>query len=562
MELEKIKAIVTAYEDGTEDAAEWLFKKYKTANTIISRPYVLVFAGIPFEEIEKTRWNESQFDEDRLDALVYEAYNQETECGGTCVPVEDIIKRAWRIEKNCKKVEEHTPTLMLGSAILRRFRYDDGFVCSKRFYRVEGSIAKMLKSIMKHDGITVSDEEISYIEKRLGIEYDDTQRKAFSLLESGCSVLTGGPGTGKTTLLNGLIEAVREKRQVVAMAPTGKAAERVREITGLPAQTIHKTLLIRPYTEGGYKLTAELPPRSFVIVDESSMIDTDLAAAVLSAVDESESNVLFVGDIDQLPSVGPGNFLMDIMAWTKMPVCRLEHIHRQEDGTVIAENAARVKAGKWNLVIDKKSYFQQGYIFQDDITGNALALLKKHYRADDPDFCKIYTPVKDPKKNISTIHINNSAHTMFHKDEPALLINGQMFSVGDPIVITKNSYDLGIFNGDTGVVTEFQQSSIKVRIDNREITLTGSALSHIDLAYATTIHKAQGTATDIAIIIVPDKPKCLITRRLFYVALTRAKQRAYTLYEQFALEESIANVNERVRHTGLQRRLGKCTRTI
>lgn len=562
MELERIKAIVKAYEDGTDEAAAWLLKKYKTANTILSRPYVMVFAGIPFEEIEKTRWRNSQLEEDRIEALVFEAYKQATISGGTCVPVEEVIRTAWNIEKRCKKVESHTPTLFLGYGILKKFRYEDGFVCSKRLYRLEGSIAKMLKEIMTHDGIKVSDDEITCIEKRLGIEYDDTQKKAFSLLEAGCSVLTGGPGTGKTTLLKGLIEALKGKKNVIAMAPTGKAAERVREVTGLPAQTIHKTLMIRPYTEGGYQLTSELPDNSFVIVDESSMIDTDLAAAILSAVKESGSNILFVGDVDQLPSVGPGNFLLDIMSWDRMPLCKLEHVHRQENGTVIAENAARVKEGNWKLIIDNKSYFQQDYVFQEEMTGHALALLKKYYKKDNPDYCKIYTPVKDSKKKISTIHINNSAHRMFHNGEPEILINGQMFSVGDPIIITKNSYELEVFNGDTGIVIEILEKSMKVKIDGRDIVLSGSILSHVDLAYATTIHKAQGTSTDIAIIIVPDKPKCLITRRLFYVALTRAKKCAYTLYEQFAIIDSIGNVNERKRYTSLQRRLGKCSRTI
>lgn len=564
MEEKRIREIVMAYEDGTEDAVEWLLKKYKTASYIISNPYVLVLCGIPFEQVEKTRWTGAQFSEDRIEALVFEAYKQETENGGTCVEIEKLIKTAWRIEKKCKKIEEHTPALFLGYAILKKYRYDEGFVCSKKIYTTEGRIAKSLKEIMKRDGIKVSDYEISCIEKRLGIEYDETQRKAFSLLESGCSVLTGGPGTGKTTLLNGMIEAIKGKREIVLMAPTGKAAERVREVTGLPAQTIHKTLMIRPYMEGGYGVTADLPDNSFVIIDESSMIDTDLAAAVVSSIERSESTVLFVGDKDQLPSVGPGNFLLDIMSWNKMPVCILEHIHRQEDGTVISENAQKVKNGDWNMTIDKKSYFQQGYTFDDDMVRDALALHKKFYKENDPDFCKIYTPVKDPKRTVSTVHINNSIHYMYHPEDEEIQIGGQVFSVGDPVMITKNNYDLNIFNGDSGVITSISEEPkmLTVEIDGREIDLKGADLLHVELAYATTIHKAQGTSTAIAILLIPDKPKCLITRRLLYVAMTRARQRVYCLYEQLALEESVSNVNERVRITGLQRRLGKCTRTI
>ena len=412
--------------------------------------------------------------------------------------------------------------------------------------------------------LTVDEHRRLHDKGEYDIEYDETQKKAFSLLESGCSVLTGGPGTGKTTLLNGMIEAIKGKREIVLMAPTGKAAERVREVTGLPAQTIHKTLMIRPYMEGGYGVTADLPDNSFVIIDESSMIDTDLAAAVVSSIERSESTVLFVGDKDQLPSVGPGNFLLDIMSWNKMPICILEHIHRQEDGTVISENAQKVKNGDWNMTIDKKSYFQQGYVFDDDMVRDALALHKKFYKENDPDFCKIYTPVKDPKRTVSTVHINNSIHYMYHPEDEEIQIGGQVFSVGDPVMITKNNYDLNIFNGDSGVITSISDDPkmLTVEMDGREIDLKGADLLHVELAYATTIHKAQGTSTAVAILLIPDKPRCLITRRLFYVAMTRARQRVYCLYEQLALEESVSNVNERVRITGLQRRLGKCTRTI
>ena len=565
-EFDRCLEIVSEFEEGTEEMAVWLVRKYKnkTVGTINGHPHVLVFAGIPFEAVEKAKYDGAQYDEIRIEALIFEAYRQA--CGGgTQTMLKDLLMRAWKIEKNAGRVESRTSALFLGAIIRRKYKYDEGLVCSKHFFRQEGSIAKSLKAIIKQEGIHVSAETISVIERKIGIKYDETQREAFSLLDHGCGVLTGGPGTGKTTLLRGMVSAIQMAgREVVCMAPTGKASQRMKNAIGMPARTIHKTLGILPYEKGGYRINEVLPERAFVIIDEVSMVDTDLAVAIMGAVEDSRCSALFVGDADQLQSVGPGNFLLDIMAWDRMPLCRLEHIHRQSDGTVIPENARRVKDGNWNMVIDRKSYFQQGYVFQDEMVRDALALFKKHFRADSPGQCKIFTPVRDPSMEISTVHINNSIHCMLHDGEPELQIGQQLFSVGDEIMITRNSYELGLFNGDEGIVTKIVKEPRKmiVCISGQQYELSGDDLQYVDLSYALTVHKGQGSSSENAIILVPEKPRCLMTRRLFYVALTRAEKRAYCLYEQLALQETISNVNEGKRYTGLQRRLGKCSRIL
>ena len=536
--------------DGDLNAAKAIQKKFKTLMNAIKEPYALIQFGLDFEKLDARYVGRRQYQEARVEGLVTVAYSHLASSGSTYCTLEELIAECGRIERKIGW-KECTPPLILARSILTHFKVEDGKIFARSLYRCEQSIATDLKYISRHGKkMAVAENVIDTLEKSWGIEYDETQKQAFSLF-AGVGILTGGPGTGKTTVLKGLMAAWQflAKTPIVCCAPTGKAAQRMREATGMPAETIHRALGIRPYVgyEGRLKAEESFPDEALVVVDEVSMLDVELAAVLFKAVRNAKGSLILVGDEDQLQSVGPGAVLRDIIASGKFQTCRLGMIHRQEGGALL-ENIARVKEKQYGMLTDMQTYNERMCIGDIEVLSYIKYIHQTHWDKENPFDIQIYTPLRSSEYLLSTVSINKMLHDIHFP-------NQKLYCPGEPVVVLRNIYDDDdyLLNGDLGVIEENSDDGIKILVDGESHCVDAG---DIELAYATTIHKAQGSSCKAAIIILPEKPSCMVTNRLLYVALTRAEKKAIMLYQSSALRDAIFNINEPERRTRLLENLG------
>ena len=535
----------------------------KSVEEVNAHPHLLTLYGADFKDVESIQGLHGlQYDEIRISALIRSVYDAEIMTGSTVVELGKLVLGCWRLEEKAG-VYKDTPVVVLGNTLEKEYETfrssDDGhiYVISPYIRVMEERVDRDVRTTLKKGPrCSVTSEIVKEVEQELGIEYDETQKEAFSLLGEGISILTGGPGTGKTAVLKGIIRAHEKLRDapVVLCCPTGKGARVMREATGREAQTIHKTLCIYP-GGSGYDLGEELPRGALVIVDEFSMIDLALMEVLMIAVAHSGTQIIFVGDEDQLPSVRYGNIAHDLIACGKIKVCRLETIHRQNPNCAIVKNAAKIRIGDLGLYTDTgkefRTFREKQFFDEMEMARVAMGIFIKNF-SGDVDAVKIITPVKDPKYGCSTQRLNCSLHCYYHQGEEE--ING--ISVGDPIIITRNIHGLGLLNGDGGICVSLE-NGLTVRIDGKDYTLTGEDIQSVDLAYAITCHKSQGSSIDKAIVLVPQEPRCMLTRRMLYVAVTRAREVCLVLHQGDAWDTAIRNEQEVTRKTGLLERLEK-----
>ena len=536
---------------GDMASAQAIQKKFKTMMKAIEEPYALIKYGLDFSLLDKRFSSRGQYKEPRVEALVMVAFSHLAGAGSTYCTLEEMVNECERIEKRIGW-KECTPPLILARSILNHFKIDGEYISTKNVIRSEKWIASDLKYLHRNGKkLAVGENLIQILEKAWGIEYDETQRQAFNLFNTGLGILTGGPGTGKTTVLRGLMAIWQKlgKTPIICCAPTGKAAQRMREATGMPASTIHKALGIRPYIgyEGRLQAEGSFPANALVVVDEVSMLDVELAAVLFRAVRNAKGNLILVGDEDQLQSVGPGAVLRDIIASEMFNVCRLSHIHRQDAGALL-NNIARVRDQNYGMLRDE-TYADKMCFSDEEVLQYVYHIHKRHWQKEHPFDIQVYTPLRDENYMTSTSTINKILHDLHFPEQP-------FFSPGEPVVVIRNIYDddgsVYVLNGDLGIV-EDNSDGIGIRVDGEYKKVSAN---DIELAYATTIHKAQGSSCKCAVIVLPEKPASLVSNRLFYVALTRAEKRAVVLYETTSLRDAITNYNEHKRKTRLLELLG------
>lgn len=432
------------------------------------------------------------------------------------------------------------------------------------FYHAENGSAKRLQSLLSDTSLFNADiaaePKAEYGAKPGGIVYDDVQQAAIQkALDSKVMVLTGGPGTGKTTTTQGIIEAFKARHMSILLAaPTGRAAKRMTEATGMEAKTIHRLLEYNPMD--GYKRNDENPlDGDALIVDECSMIDILLFYNLMKAI-PSNMRLILVGDIDQLPSVGAGNVLRDIIDSQQIPVVRLTRIFRQAQSSRIVMNAHAINAGQFPNIKNglDTDFFFIGQEDADDIVKLIIGLVRdrlpKKYGYPAKEI-QVLTPMQ--RGTVGAGNLNIELQNALNPSGPSLARGGYTFRQGDKVMQIRNNYDKNVFNGDIGYITavDTNERTLSVTFDSRVVEYDITELDEIVLAYAVTIHKSQGSEFPVVVMPVTMKHYVMLQRNLIYTGITRAKKICVLVGTTKALAYAIRNNTVSKRNTKLKERL-------
>lgn len=422
-------------------------------------------------------------------------------------------------------------------------------------------------------------KEIKELEEKYGIKLEQKQKNAvMSALSCGFTVITGGPGTGKTTTIRFIIELLKKRGFGIALtAPTGRAAKRMTSVTGEEAKTIHRLLELGytgDETEREYVRLCNTPlDADVIIVDEVSMVDIALMQALLSAVRPS-ARVILVGDSDQLPSVGAGDVLKDVIVSGIVPVIRLDTVFRQAEESMIVVNAHRINRGEYPIYNEKeKDFFFLPERTGDEITRTVVSLvcdrLPSAYGFDPMHDIQVISPMK--KTPAGVIELNRALQEALNppeegKNERAFL--SRILREGDKVMQVKNNYDIvwesihsdkegvGIYNGDIGFISKVDKNAVTVIFDEeKQVEYPNSMLEELELAYAITVHKSQGSEFPCVVLPVFHGAPMLMNRNLIYTAITRAKDFVTLVGKKSAVETMVDNDFEAKRYSGLLRRL-------
>jgi exodeoxyribonuclease V alpha subunit len=417
---------------------------------------------------------------------------------------------------------------------------------------------------IKHDAALV------WAEEKAGFTFAQAQRDAVrASLLAKVSILTGGPGTGKTSCLRALVEILKAKKVRLALAaPTGRAAQRLTETTGAFAQTLHRLLKFNPQ-RGGFDANEDAPlATDFLVVDEASMLDTRLAAAVFAAM-PSRAHLLLVGDTDQLPSVGAGNVLKDLIATETVPVTRLTIVHRQQGQSEIVTTAHAINAGEPALpiAVDSLEKLQPWADLTFVVARDADDCLQKVVTLC-AEFIPAHFPWMKPGRDVQVLapmhkgvagvgNLNLRLQAALNPHGAGLRAPGGEFRVGDKLIQLRNNYDKGLFNGDIGVVVaaDPEAGTLDAEFDGVRQAFTRGELGDLALAYAISIHKSQGSEYAAVVIPLLKAHFMMLQRNLIYTAITRGKKKVFLVGEPAAYAMAVRNNEAKTRSTHLKEKI-------
>lgn len=430
------------------------------------------------------------------------------------------------------------------------------------FYFAEVGTANRLLALVEgqEKELFIRPMDLQALSKETGVEYDEVQLQAIEeAIRSKVMVLTGGPGTGKTTTTQGVIAALKHMgMRILLAAPTGRAAKRMSEATGMEAKTIHRLLEFNP--KDGYKRNDENPLEGdALIVDECSMIDIVLMNCLMKAVPCS-MRVVFVGDIDQLPSVGAGNVLRDLIDSKKIPVIRLTRIFRQAQTSRIVMSAHAINQGRFPDISNGKEtdffFIQQEDAEKaaEDIVNLVKNRLPKAYSKKTSQI-QVLTPMQ--RGVVGAANLNMALQNALNPSPTALNRGGYSFRQGDRVMQLRNNYDKEVFNGDLGYIesVDTEERTLMVNFEDRLVEYEASELDELTLAYATTIHKSQGSEYPIVVMPVLMTHYVMLQRNLIYTGITRAKKICVLIGSKKALSFAIRNMSVLKRNSKLKERL-------
>ena len=532
-----------------------------------------IAAGLPFivcDSIAKSE-GKSPYAEDRISAIVVCALQYFASCGSVYAVIEDIYRIANYLAAHSAFLEPIPKGLLIRSAFkTKKVVIESGD--EPRYYlsdlwTAESKIVQEARRIQNSSQpLDFNNHVVNNIEKKCAIRYSEKQRKSFDFLKStGIKILTGGPGTGKTTTVNGLIEAYKimhPNNSILLCAPTGRAAQRMTESTGLPASTIHRLLDFKPYSneitckDQTNPLLADL-----LIVDEVSMADEIIFSLLMGAV-KNNTLVILCGDVDQLPSVGPGNVLCDLISSQLFEVNELDVVYRQTNGSRIICNAQSINKGNHELRLgDDFNIIEVGT--EKEIHDKIVDLVSSYYDSRDPYKIQVLSSTK--KGDAGTIKLNEALQNICnggYDTERKVGYGTSQYRVGDKVIMTKNNYEVGYVNGDIGIVSDISPDGMVVDIGGEEINISKGLLNDVSLSYAMTIHKSQGSEYPVVIISLPQNPSIMLKRNLIYTAVTRAKKRVIIVTQHGTIDKAIDCIDNSMRKTMLKEKLNGFEQTL
>lgn len=566
-----------------------VFKRYGASalDVIKTNPYSLCDGtlGVSFERadaIAHTSGLDPNCAERIYAGLKFILEHNAAQNGHTYIPEEKLLKAADVLMKTEQEPTQDALDMLVKTDICRRERVD-GRKCIylSKYYEAEKYVCEKLRMLEENTLAIDADNlksAVDLIEVEEGIRYAPMQRKAIEdAANSGVMVLTGGPGTGKTTVIRAVIRIFSRLGFKFALAaPTGRAAKRMSEATSHEAKTIHR-LLEAAYTDGGDELTFmrgrnNLLEETAIIVDEASMIDILLMKSLLEAI-KNGAKLILIGDADQLPSVGAGNVLADIINSEAFNIIHLTEIFRQAKESLIVTNAHTINAGKYpDLHTKNNDFFFMSRPDDVSVASTVVELCKtrlpKKYGAEVLESLQVITPTR--MGCAGTEGLNISLQAALNPPSPSKRekkARGVVFREGDKVMQTRNNYDItwvkyktegsGIFNGDIGCVQRVENNNERliINFDERITEYDYSLLDDLEHAYAVTVHKSQGSEYKTVIIPVFKFSKRLLTRNLLYTAVTRAQSMVIIVGSEEVVDEMVDNNRHAMRYTSLAQRL-------
>jgi exodeoxyribonuclease V alpha subunit len=569
-----------------------IFKRYgpKAVTIVSSNPYRLAIDvwGIGFRTADRiaSELGIAKSSPERMQAALLQGLRDATEAGHCYLVGEELIARGARLLATEGGDAAPDPTMELlgmleqalgavvasghvvaeaegsvmrvpaGGGLKRASIYD------AKMHETETRLASRFAALAKMEGDMLPGfaDAIERFERETGTVLADEQRLAVERA-ARCPLLivTGGPGVGKTTIVKAIL-GVFERAGVVARlaAPTGRAAKRMSEATGRQATTLHRLLEFDPKT-GAFKRDAKRPvDGGAIVVDESSMVDVWMGDALTQAVAD-DARLVLVGDVDQLPSVGPGSVLRDAIASNVVPCVRLVKIFRQAEKSLIVQNAHRINAGEQPIVAEKgdpdADFFMMDRRDPDDTRALLIDLVTRHiprkFGLDPVRDIQVLTPMN--RGPVGTVVLNEALQAALNPNGPGLVRGKVTFRVGDKVMQLRNDYDRAVFNGDVGIVASIDEelATLVVRFDDgdahesRDVPYDGRALDELALAYACTVHKSQGSEYPAVVIPLLTTHFVMLSKNLVYTAVTRGKRLVVLVADPRALRLALADASSR-----------------